>query len=37
MSRRIQILEDDDSLRLVISRALSRAGYEVRATASPGR
>ncbi|PWE17196.1 hypothetical protein DDZ18_05745 [Marinicauda salina] len=35
MSRRIQLLEDDDSLRLVISRALSRAGYEVRATASP--
>jgi two-component system nitrogen regulation response regulator GlnG len=35
MSGRILILEDDDSLRLVISKALSRAGFEVRSTASP--
>lgn len=35
MSSRILILEDDDSLRLVISKALSRAGFEVRSTASP--
>ncbi|MEQ8405269.1 MAG: response regulator [Oceanicaulis sp.] len=35
MSGRILILEDDDSLRLVISKALSRAGFEVRSTATP--
>lgn len=35
MSGRILILEDDDSLRLVISKALSRAGFDVRSTASP--
>lgn len=35
MSHRVLILEDDDSLRLVISKALSRAGFEVRSTASP--
>lgn len=35
MSGRVLILEDDDSLRLVISKALSRAGFEVRSTASP--
>lgn len=35
MSNRVLILEDDDSLRLVISKALSRAGFEVRSTASP--
>lgn len=33
--RRILVLEDDESLRLVISRALTRAGFDVRATASP--
>ncbi len=35
MKRRVIVLEDDESLRLVISKALSRAGFEVRATASP--
>lgn len=35
MNERILILEDDDSLRLVISKALSRAGFEVRSTATP--
>jgi two-component system nitrogen regulation response regulator GlnG len=35
MSNRVLVLEDDDSLRLVISKALSRAGFEVRSTASP--
>jgi len=35
VSSRILVLEDDESLRLVITKALSRAGYEVRATASP--
>lgn len=35
MSRRVLVLEDDDSLRFVISKALSRAGFDVRATASP--
>ena len=35
MSGRVLVLEDDDSLRLVISKALSRAGFDVRATASP--
>ena len=35
MSRRVLVLEDDESLRLVISKALSRAGFEVRSTASP--
>ncbi|MFW5660856.1 MAG: response regulator [Oceanicaulis sp.] len=35
MSGRVLILEDDDSLRLVISKALSRAGFDVRSTASP--
>lgn len=35
MSARILVLEDDESLRLVITKALSRAGFEVRATASP--
>jgi two-component system, NtrC family, nitrogen regulation response regulator GlnG len=35
MSRRVLVLEDDESLRLVISRALSRAGFDVRSTASP--
>ncbi|WP_158291636.1 response regulator [Marinicauda algicola] len=34
MSARILVLEDDESLRLVMTKALSRAGYEVRATAS---
>lgn len=33
--RRVLVLEDDESLRLVISRALTRAGFDVRATASP--
>ncbi|HCY55172.1 MAG TPA: nitrogen regulation protein NR(I), partial [Oceanicaulis sp.] len=33
--RRILVLEDDETLRLVISRALTRAGFDVRATASP--
>ena len=35
MSKRVLVLEDDESLRLVISRALTRAGFDVRATASP--
>ena len=35
MGRRVLVLEDDESLRLVISKALSRAGFEVRSTASP--
>lgn len=35
MTKRVLVLEDDDSLRLVITKALTRAGYEVRATASP--
>lgn len=35
MKRRVMVLEDDESLRLVITKALSRAGFEVRATASP--
>ena len=35
MIKRILILEDDESLRLVISKALSRAGFEVRSTATP--
>ncbi|MGJ3232371.1 MAG: response regulator [Oceanicaulis sp.] len=35
MNRRVLVLEDDDSLRLVISKALSRAGFEVRSTATP--
>lgn len=35
MTHRIMVLEDDESLRLVISKALSRAGFQVRATASP--
>lgn len=34
MTARILVLEDDESLRLVITKALSRAGFEVRATAS---
>ena len=34
MTARVLVLEDDDSLRLVVSRALSRDGHEVRATAS---
>lgn len=34
MSARILVLEDDESLRLVITKALARAGHEVRATAS---
>jgi len=34
MSARILLLEDDDSLKLILSRALSSAGYQVRATAS---
>lgn len=34
MSRNILVLEDDESLRLVMTRALARVGYEVRATAS---
>jgi two-component system nitrogen regulation response regulator GlnG len=34
MGRRVLVLEDDESLRLVISKALSRAGFEVRSTAS---
>ena len=35
MTRRVIVLEDDESLRLVITKALSRAGFHVRATASP--
>ncbi|XBQ15770.1 MAG: response regulator [Oceanicaulis sp.] len=35
MAGRVLVLEDDDSLRLVISKALSRAGFEVRSTATP--
>lgn len=35
MVRRVLVLEDDESLRLVISKALLRAGFEVRSTASP--
>lgn len=35
MSQRVIILEDDESLRLVMTKALSRAGFQVRATASP--
>jgi two-component system nitrogen regulation response regulator GlnG len=35
MGRRVLVLEDDESLRLVISKALLRAGFEVRSTASP--
>ncbi|MEO1038146.1 MAG: response regulator [Pseudomonadota bacterium] len=35
MTARVLVLEDDDSLRLVVSKALARAGYEVRATTSP--
>ena len=35
MARRVLVLEDDESLRLVISKALSRAGFDVRSTASP--
>jgi len=35
MKPRVIVLEDDESLRLVITKALSRAGFEVRATASP--
>lgn len=35
MSAQIILLEDDESLRRVLSRALSGAGYQVRATASP--
>ena len=34
MSARILLLEDDESLRMILSRALSGAGYQVRATAS---
>jgi two-component system nitrogen regulation response regulator GlnG len=34
MSARILLLEDDESLRMILSRALSAAGYQVRATAS---
>lgn len=34
MGRRVLVLEDDESLRLVVSKALSRAGFEVRSTAS---
>ena len=35
MSARILLLEDDESLKLILSRALGSAGYQVRATASP--
>jgi two-component system nitrogen regulation response regulator GlnG len=35
MTKRVLVLEDDESLRLVITKALTRAGFEVRATASP--
>ncbi|BDW99602.1 sigma-54-dependent transcriptional regulator [Maricaulis maris] len=35
MTARILLLEDDDSLKLILSRALGSAGYQVRATASP--
>lgn len=35
MTARILLLEDDDSLKLILSRALGTAGYQVRATASP--
>ena len=34
MSARILLLEDDESLKLILSRALGTAGYQVRATAS---
>lgn len=34
MKARILVLEDDESLRLVITKALARAGHDVRATAS---
>ena len=34
MSARIILLEDDESLKRVLSRALASAGYQVRATAS---
>ncbi|WP_019961807.1 response regulator [Woodsholea maritima] len=33
-SKKVIVLEDDDTLRFVISKALSRAGLEMRATAS---
>ncbi len=35
MTHRVIVLEDDESLRLVMTKALSRAGFQVRATASP--
>ena len=35
MTARILLLEDDESLKLILSRALGSAGYQVRATASP--
>lgn len=35
MSARVLLLEDDESLRLILSRALASAGYQVRATAAP--
>jgi two-component system, NtrC family, nitrogen regulation response regulator GlnG len=35
VSARILLLEDDESLKLILSRALGSAGYQVRATASP--
>jgi two-component system nitrogen regulation response regulator GlnG len=35
MTERVIVLEDDESLRLVMTKALSRAGFQVRATASP--
>lgn len=35
MSARILLLEDDESLKLILSRALGSAGFQVRATASP--
>jgi two-component system nitrogen regulation response regulator GlnG len=36
MSARILLAEDDNSLRLVLSQALGKEGYDVRATASVG-
>jgi two-component system nitrogen regulation response regulator GlnG len=35
VTARILLLEDDESLKLILSRALGSAGYQVRATASP--
>ncbi len=34
-SQKILIADDDSSIRLVLSQAFSRLGYQVRATATP--